>query len=125
MAEALFQSKGMKIELDDGSFIDLGKAQVTGYMGHNFFYDHDFNYPPLTSLARSIPRPRGFFTLGCKTGQVPGFTALLTPNVHAVLMSQTYLVAANPGLLPPMIDRKQSASLANCCTGVPVAAATY
>ena len=120
MGRNLFSSEAPLIQLDDGSFLDVAATQVVGYMGHNFFYDFDdFSFPELTDLARPLARPKGLFAIGCKTGEVPGFTRLIRTNVHVVLFTHDFMaveghatLALADGLVR-MMPGKRIARLAN------------
>lgn len=94
---ALRRDEGLRIALDDGGVLDLGRdAQAVGYLGHNFFYDHeDFGYDGLARIEGAPSRPKGFFAIGCHTARVPGFPEVVGPNVHVLLMSRSFM--AVPG----------------------------
>jgi hypothetical protein len=94
MVRGLRQQKGQTIELEDETVLDTGKAQVTGYFGHNFFYDYsDFSWSGLDRIKGEVKRPTGVFAVGCKTARVPGFGRLITKNAFAVLYSRTLMAS--------------------------------
>ncbi|QDG53437.1 hypothetical protein FIV42_22630 [Persicimonas caeni] len=94
MVRGLRQNKGRDIAIDDETTINTGQAQVTGYFGHNFFYDYvDFYWDGLDDIKGDIARPTGVFAVGCKTARVPGFGRLITPNAYAVLYSRTLMAS--------------------------------
>ncbi len=90
----LRQGRDRVLTLPDGVRLDVGAAQVAGYVGHNLFYDYpDFEWDGLEGVDGVPDRPVGAFAIGCKTGRVPGFDALLGPGVHGVLFSKTLMAA--------------------------------
>lgn len=94
MVRSLRQNKGRAIEIDDDTTIDTGAAQVTGYFGHNFFYDYaDFRWQGLDRIKGEVERPTGVFAVGCKTARVPGVGRLITENAFAVLYSRTLMAS--------------------------------
>lgn len=93
-ARTLRQAQDRVLALPDGVHLDVGAAQVAGYVGHNLFYDYpDFDWDGFDGVGGAPDRPVGAFAIGCKTGRVPGFDALLGPGVHAVLFSKTLMAA--------------------------------
>jgi hypothetical protein len=94
MALTLRQKKGRTLELDDETSLDTGSAQVTGYFGHNLFYDYNnFDWRGLDRIKGTLKRPTGVFAIGCKTARVPGFGRLITQNAFAVLYSRTLMAS--------------------------------
>jgi hypothetical protein len=90
----LRQDEGEAITLDDGTRLDTGAAQATGYFGHNFFYDYaDFEWDGFDEVKGAPGRPKGVFAVGCKTGRVPGFDAWYGENVNVLLYSRTLMAS--------------------------------
>jgi len=103
MARNLFDGSGIVVELEDGTALDTAESQVVGYMGHNFFYHHeDYYFPDIQSLRKAIPRPRGIFAIGCKTGELPGFKDLPDKNVHVVLLTHDFMAVEGHATLSIM-----------------------
>ncbi len=120
MVENLRQDRGRTLTLDDGTVLDVGSAQVVGYFGHNFFYDFfGFGWDGLSKISGTPSRPKGLFAVGCRTGRVPGFPALIGRNVHAVLYSRSLMASegySTLALLDGLLrahNSKQMANLAN------------
>lgn len=94
---ALRRDEGLVVPLDDGgggggATLDLGAAQAVGYMGHNPFYDYPaFDWDGLSRIEGTPKRAKGFFAVGCNTARVPGFSAIVGPNVHVLLMSRSLM----------------------------------
>lgn len=94
MTHNLRRDSGRTLELSDGRRIDVGRAQATGYFGHNLFYDHaDFEWDGLRTVPGRPSRPKGLFVVGCNTARVPGFPALIDRNVHALLLSRSLMAS--------------------------------
>ena len=94
MVVNLRQNQDQIITFDDHTKIDVGQSQITGYFGHNFFYDYEqFEWDGFQQITGSVTQAKGVFAVGCKTARVPGFHTLITPNVHALLFSRTLMAS--------------------------------
>lgn len=94
MARNLRQDAGRALTLADGTTLDVGAAQATGYFGHNLFYDHaGFRWDGFDRVVGTPERPKGVFAVACKTGRVPGFNDLIGENVRVLLYSRTLMAA--------------------------------
>lgn len=92
MVRGLRQDKGPRLTLKDGVKLEAGVAQVTGYFGHNFFYDYEnFFWRGFREIEERPARAKGVFAVGCKTARVPGFKQLITEPVYAYLYSKTLM----------------------------------
>ena len=105
MAQALRASRGATVALAglEGSEpvrLNLGEAQVVGYIGHNFFFDYeDFYWDGFEPIKERPSRPKGLFVISCMSGRVPGFLTLLGHNVHVLLLSRYFISAEGYSLL--------------------------
>ncbi len=94
MTRNLRRDQGGVIELPDGVRLDVGAAQITGYVGHNLFYDYpDFHWDGLARIPGRPDRAKGVFAIGCHTGRVPGFPELVEENVLVLLFSRSLMAA--------------------------------
>lgn len=79
---------------DEGVELNTKDAQVTGYFGHNFFYDYeDFSWPGLADVSGEIAKPMGLFSVGCNTARVPGFDAWFETNAVPLLFSRSLMAS--------------------------------
>lgn len=94
MTRNLRQDEGRTVTLDGGLSLKLGGAQVVAYFGHNLFYDYPgFEWDGLQRVSGRPAKPKGVAAVGCNTGRVPGFPALITPGVYALLLSRSLMAS--------------------------------
>ena len=117
MAVALRASRGATVELaglegaEQPMRLNLGDAQVVGYIGHNFFFDYeDFYWDGFEPIKERPSRPKGLFVISCMSGRVPGFLTLLGHNVHVLLLSRYFISAEGYSLLSVVDGVLQHAS---------------
>ncbi len=92
MVRTLRRAEGAELKLKGESKLSVGAAQVSGYFGHNFFYDYeDFFWDGLDQIQGQPKRAKGVFAVGCKTARVPGFRQLITEPIYAYLYSRTLM----------------------------------
>lgn len=70
LARTAKQDGGVRIRLDDGGEIDIGRdAQIVGYNGHNVYYGEACGIDALERLETTSRRTKGLFFFGCRSYQ--------------------------------------------------------
>jgi hypothetical protein len=70
LASAAKRDEGVRIRLDDGGEIDVGRdARILGYSGHNVYYGEACGIDDLETLEATTSRTKGLFFFGCQSYQ--------------------------------------------------------
>jgi hypothetical protein len=81
------------LSLDDGTALDLSQAQAMGYEGHNYFYDWGFDWDGFETAPGRVLRPKGLFSISCRTAREPGWFELVRHNVSVLLFAADFVSA--------------------------------